>query len=179
LLAKRGIPFFSGFNSAIVAALMTTPTDLDPREYVPTLGLLKKIDFFQGVSEDNLKSLLFSLQKVIFPKQAKVLFQGEISNRMFIIQEGGVTISTKNKGTRLVLAELKPPSYFGEISLLRPVSATATVTAGEEGATLLVLTHESMTQLAKELPEVKKRIQEVIEARLNSKKMAKEADESA
>lgn len=115
---------------------MGNATDLDPKEYVSVLAILKKIDFLENVPEAELKNILFSLQKEKFPPNKTVLFQGEISNRLFIIREGTVAITTKSKGQKITLAELNAGAYFGEISLLRPVSATANVAAGEGGPTL-------------------------------------------
>ena len=157
---------------------LTTPAELDPKEYVEALGLLRSIDFLQGVEEESLKSILFSLQKQAFPKRKTILFQGEIANRMHILRKGGVQITTRNKGSKILLAELVPPMYFGEISLLRPTSATATVTAGDDGAETLILTHDAMNQLSKKIPDVTARIQQVIDARIAAKSKAKEADEA-
>jgi CRP-like cAMP-binding protein len=102
--------------------------DIDPKEYAQTLEFLKQIDFLKGVPEDNLKSMLFSLQKQTFPAGKIILRQGEIGSNLYIIRHGKAVVTTKSRANRLTLAELNPPHYFGEISLLRPVSATATVT---------------------------------------------------
>lgn len=158
---------------------MSIAIDLDPKEYTSVLEVLRKIDFFEGVSEETLNSLLFSIQKESVAPKKVILFQGEIANRLCIIRKGNVEITTKNKGSRLVLAELASPAYFGEISLLRPVSATATVTAGDQGADLLIISHEAMKQLTKKIPDLTKRIETIIETRLASKKKAKDTDESS
>lgn len=157
---------------------MDNPIDIDPKEYVAALDLLKKIDFLQAVPEAELKNILFSLQKQKFGPSKTILFQGEIANRLFIIREGSVTITTKSKDQKIKLADLKAPAYFGEISLLRPVSATATATAGEEGAELIILTHDSISAISKKIPDIQDRIQKVIDARLDSKKKAKEAEDA-
>ena|GEM_PF-1358304 len=157
---------------------MSTPVELDPKEYVEALTILKNIDFFQDVSDERMKSVLFMLQKQTFAPNKIILFQGEIANRLFIIRQGSVSISTKNKGAKIHLADLQAPSYFGEISLLTPTSATATVTAGEAGAQVLILTHDAMTTLTNTLPDIQKRIQTVIDNRLASKKQAKDIQES-
>ena len=153
--------------------------DIDPAEYSKVLDLLKKIDFFEGVPEPELKTVLLSLQKEKFAKSKTILFQGEIANRLFIVRDGSVVITTKNKGQKMVLAELKSPSYFGEISLLRPMSATATATSGDEGADLIILTHDSMSRLSKKIPDIEARIQKVIENRIANKKKLKEAEEAS
>ena len=152
--------------------------DLDPQEYVSILALLKKIDFLQSVPEAELKNILLSLQKQEFGAGKTILFQGEIANRLFIIRKGSVSITTKSKGNKITLALLQAPMYFGEISMLRPTSATATVTAGDDGADLIILTHDAMSAISKKIPDIQDRIKTIIEARLASKKKAKEAQDS-
>ncbi len=156
---------------------LSNPVELDPKQYDPALGLLKNIEFLDGVPDDILKSILPKLQYQQFPKSAKILFQGEIANRLFLVCKGSVVITAKEKGKSFHLAELKPPQYFGEISLLRPTSATATVTAGEEGANVLILTYEVFqTVLVLKIPDIKERLQKVIDARLAQKKQVKDAE---
>jgi CRP-like cAMP-binding protein len=156
---------------------LEAPVDLDPKEYVQTVELLKKIDFFGGVPDTELKSTLLSIQKQVYSANKTILFQGEIANRLFIIRSGSVIITTKSKGQKLALAELSEGSYFGEISLLTPQSATATATAGDNGADLLLITHDTMTFLSKKIPDIQDRIKKTIQSRLDSKKKAKEKDE--
>jgi CRP-like cAMP-binding protein len=150
--------------------------ELNPKEYAATLTLLKSIDFLHGVPEDELKNVLFSLQKQTFSADKKILFQGEIANRLFIIRQGKVIITTRTKTGKIVLAELVAPMYFGEVSLLRPMSATATATAGEQGADVIILTHDSLSELGKRIPDIEQRIQKIIDSRLTSKQQAKQKD---
>jgi CRP-like cAMP-binding protein len=156
---------------------LSNPVELDPKEYASVLGLLKQIDFLADVPDAELQNILFSLQKETVRANKVILFQGEIANRLFIIRKGGVMITTKNKGQKLALAEMKEGMYFGEISLLRPMSATATATAGDDGAELVILTHDAMSAIAKKIPDIQQRIQKIIDTRLASKKKAKESDE--
>jgi CRP-like cAMP-binding protein len=156
--------------------MATQPVDLDPKEFAPALDILKKIDFLNGVQEAELKSMLLTLQKQSFAKNTTILFQGEIANQLYIIRRGNVSISTKNKGNKLMLAELHPPMYFGEISLLRPMSATATVVTGDDGADVLILSHEAMAHLRKKIPDIEQRIQQVIDTRIAAKQKAKDTD---
>lgn len=158
---------------------MTPPIDdLDPREYGETLQLLRTIDFLKGVPDEKLKGLLFSIQKETFSQNKTILFQGEIANRLFIIHRGTVKITAKIKGNKVPLADLPAGTYFGEISLLRPTSATATATSGDDGAQLLILTHDTMSQLSKNIPDIEQRIQKIIDERIASKNKAKEDEET-
>lgn len=157
---------------------MSNPVELNAKEYVKTLELLRKVDFFGAVPDDDLRGILLSLQKQMFEAGKVILFQGEIANRLFIVVSGSVSITSKTKGQNLALADLTPPSYFGEISLLRPVSATATATAGPNGAELIILNHDALTELSKRIPDIHTRIHTVIESRIASRKKASEGDES-
>lgn len=158
---------------------MANPIDIDPKEYVQTLEFLKQIDFLKGVPDDNLKSMLFTLQKQDFEAGKIILRQGEIGANLYIIRKGKVAITAKSGNNRLTLGELNPPQYFGEISLLTPTSATATVTAGEEGVQVLILTNESVIQLSKKFSDIQQRIRAVIDTRVAGKKQAREAEENA
>jgi len=156
---------------------LSNPVELIQNQYEAALGLLKNIDFLEGVPEETLKSILPKIQYQQFPKNSKILFQGEIANRLFIVCKGSVLIVTKDKGKSFPLAELKPPQYFGEISLLRPTSATATATAGEEGANVLILSNENFQSfLVLKIPDIKERIQKIIDSRLAQKKQVKDAE---
>jgi CRP-like cAMP-binding protein len=158
---------------------LSNPVELDPKEYVKTLEILKNVDIFSGVPEDDLHGILLSLQKLNAGPNKTILFQGEIANRLFILVKGGVIISAKSKGQKVQLADLRPPSYFGEISLLRPMSATATATTGDDGAELIILNHDALTELSKRIPDIHSRIQGVIDTRLADRKKAHETEESA
>ena len=156
----------------------TNAIDIDPKEYLQTLEFLKQIDFLKGVPPDNLKSLLFSLQKQTFAPGKPIVRQGEIGNSLYFIRHGKVSITTKAKGGQIHLAELTIAHYFGEISLLRPTSATATVTAGDAGTEVLILSRDSMLQLSKKFSDIEDRIKNVIDSRLAAKKKAKDAEEN-
>ena len=95
--------------------LLDSPTEINPKEYVEVLGILRTIDFLLGVDDAILKNLLFYLQKQSFPKNRQVLFRGEIANRLFIVRKGSATVSIRKDGQPVTLAELTPPNYFGEI----------------------------------------------------------------
>jgi CRP-like cAMP-binding protein len=156
---------------------LSSPAELDPREYVKTLEHLKKVDFLASVPDDDLRGVLLSLQKQTYGPNKTILFQGEIASRLFVLVRGSVSISAKSRGQTLALAELTPPAYFGEISLLRPMSATATATAGDEGAELIIFNHDALSELSRRIPDIQNRIQSVIDARLASKKKAAESDD--
>lgn len=72
---------------------------------------------------------------------------------MFIVVEGGIELSVKDKaGQKIVLHTPTAGEFFGELSLLDGGSRTATATAAE-ASSLYVLDREDMLQLFKKRPE--------------------------
>jgi CRP/FNR family transcriptional regulator, cyclic AMP receptor protein len=60
----------------------------------------------------------------------KILFQeGEVGDKMFIIQEGNVRISKNIGGKEHILAVLGKGDFFGEMAIVTKVKRTATATA--------------------------------------------------
>lgn len=102
---------------------------LDISEYQWGMNTLKTLDFFSHCTDDDLMNLVESLEKHSYKSGATILFQGEISNRLYIIKQGSVGIWKSIAGEKKMVAELGENRYFGEISLLTPTSATATVKA--------------------------------------------------
>src|SRR5262249_30082030 len=78
---------------------------------------------------------------------------GEPGDSMFIVVEGGIELSVKDKaGQKIVLHTPTAGEFFGELSLLDGGSRTATATAAE-ASSLYVLDREDMLQLFKKRPE--------------------------
>ena len=73
------------FSRFLSYTARVNPFDLDPKEYVPVLALLKQIDFLESVPEPELKNILFSLQKQDFSSGKTILFRplriGELTRR--------------------------------------------------------------------------------------------------
>lgn len=81
-----------------------------------------------------------------FFDQGDILFtEGEVGDKFYIIYDGRVGISIKEKGQ---VSELKKGDSFGELSLLfgQPRSATATVLENSE---IITLSKDSYEQIIK------------------------------
>ena len=111
---------------------------LDTEDYDWAKVVLKKLDFFSHCSDEDIAVLVENMDKHHYKAGSTVLFQGEISNRFYVVQEGKVGIWKSVAGEKKMVADLGPEKYFGEISLMTPTSATATVKA-ETDADILSL----------------------------------------
>lgn len=137
---------------------------LDFENYQWAKNVLKQLDFFSHCSDEDILTLVENLEKVSYKAGATILFQGEISNRFHLIHKGSVGIWKNIAGEKKMVAELGPDKYFGEISLMTPTSATATVKAQSE-AEIFTLSYENIEFIFRKNPEALQMIQKKIEER--------------
>ncbi|MDO8735018.1 MAG: cyclic nucleotide-binding domain-containing protein [Elusimicrobiota bacterium] len=122
----------------------------------------KKIDFLSQLTEQELTALIYKTRKINFKTGKTILFQGEFSNRLFIVEKGLVGIFISKEAKKEKVAELAENSYFGEISLVQPVPASATVIA-EVDSDILIIDKENLDELFAANPAVLDTIRKKIE----------------
>ncbi len=137
---------------------------LDFEDYQWAKDSLKTLEFFSMCNDEEILGMVENLEKSHFKAGSTVLFQGEISNRLFLIKQGKVGIWKNVAGEKKMVAELGADKYFGEISLLTPTSATATVKAVEE-TFVFSLAYENLEFVFRKNPENLRAIQQKIEER--------------
>jgi uncharacterized membrane protein len=116
-------------------------------------AFLAKISLFAPLDDDE-RAVLAQAMVDREVKPGEVLFRaGEPGESMFIVVEGGIELSVKDKaGQKIVLHTPTAGEFFGELSLLDGGPRTATATA-VEASSLYVLDREDMLQLFKKCPE--------------------------
>lgn len=140
---------------------------LNVEDYQWAKEVLKKLDFFSHCTDGDILSLVENLEKNQYKPGATILFQGEISNRLYLVRTGSVGIWKTISGEKKMVAELGSDKYFGEISLMTPTSATATVKAQSE-ATVYSLAYENLEFIFRKNPGALQTIQQKIEERKKS-----------
>ena len=132
---------------------------------------IKKTGLFVGISDAELDQLSEGLEKQSYKPNTTVLFQGEISNRLYLVQTGTVAVWVRQAKDKVKVAELSTGAYFGEISLLTPTAATATIKAETE-TEVITLPGEVVEKLVKKNPVLAKTLNDKISERLASRKQA-------
>ncbi|HBU70407.1 MAG TPA: hypothetical protein DEE98_08530 [Elusimicrobia bacterium] len=129
---------------------------------------ISKIELFKTCTQDEMAKLLDGLEKERYKLGATILFQGEISCKLCLVESGTVSVWARKGKDRAKVAELGPNSFFGEISLLTPSAANATIKA-ETDAEIVFLPGEVLQAIVKENPsladDIKKKIAERLEMR--------------
>jgi CRP/FNR family cyclic AMP-dependent transcriptional regulator len=98
------------------------------KQEVVFAGLLRSIDLFKTLSDDDLLDLAALMQLESYEWGFPIALKGEQGTNLFIIVSGRVEI-VDDEG--VTLAEMGPGDVFGEMSLLTGDKVTATILAAE------------------------------------------------
>lgn len=96
------------------------------------MGILKKVDFLNILSDQDLLRLISCLRTRIYGEGEMVIKKGEKGESFYIIESGKVEVSIFHKGERRVLAKLEEGDFFGEMSLLTGEGRNADVITLED-----------------------------------------------
>jgi CRP-like cAMP-binding protein len=111
------------------------------------IDILKKVRFFDTLSEDELKEVA-SLSKTVEYKEGETVFgEGDEGDRLFVILSGAVRISKNIPGMgEEALSVLRAGDYFGEMALIdnAPRSADART---HEDSSLMTLSKKDLESL--------------------------------
>src|SRR5262249_19255847 len=115
---------------------------------------LARSPLFSGVPRDELSTLLSLAAPSKVSAGSVVVREGEPGDSLFLIASGKLRVATKaDKGEEIVLAELGPGDFFGEVALLPRRPRTATVTALTD-AELLRVDQAALAQLRQRHPNI-------------------------
>lgn len=130
---------------------------------------IQKTGLFAVCGEAELNQLYGGLEKQGYKQNSTVLFQGEISSKLCLVESGTVSVNVRKGKDKVKVAELGANSFFGEISLLTPRAATATIKA-ETDAAIIFLPGEVVQRLARANPALQEALNQKISERLASQK---------
>ncbi len=129
------------------------------------LALLRKVEIFKPLKEEELALLAGDLGLQMFGRDEKICRQGEQGTTFYIVKSGTVRVTAQGDGgVEAEVARLGPGSCFGEMALLTGEPRASTCTALED-CELLVLGRESFEVLLRENAAVMKSMSEILAAR--------------
>lgn len=148
------------------------PRDLDRKKERDTL--LSRVELFESLAADELARLAASLTERQCKAGEEIVKQGDPGSSLFVIVDGLLEVKVEHEGRTKVVGRLGPGEFFGEISLLTGSPRGAGVTAITD-ATLFELTHEVISPILQQRPEVAQEISRFVALRRmrNSKVMEK------
>jgi CRP-like cAMP-binding protein len=95
-----------------------------------------------------------------------VIREGDPGAGLYVVLRGDVEVTRSERGQTQHLARLGPSEVFGEIALVTHEPASATVSAGNQGASLLFLSRDYFERLIAAVPELRSYFERLSEDRL-------------
>jgi CRP-like cAMP-binding protein len=127
------------------------------------INLLRTINLFEGLSDDELEKI-FKLAKIrSFPAKALILEEGRRGGALHIIVKGKVRVTKLIEGKKdKVITSLGPQAIFGEMSLFDNLPYSASVSASEETRCMVIPKEALDVLLASDLSLAHRLLKQII-----------------
>lgn len=128
--------------------------------------MLRNVSFCTLLPDEELLALQQVMVTKRLPKHSLVMSTGEMSDSMYLIVKGKVKVFISDEtGKEIILAQLGPSEFFGELSLLddQPRSATVMTTENSE---FMVLSQASFNACMDKYPSIARYALKSLAARL-------------
>ncbi|MFC1679607.1 cyclic nucleotide-binding domain-containing protein, partial [Elusimicrobiota bacterium] len=97
-----------------------------------TIFLKGSVDVLSFFNEEQLRRVTPDIERATYKKGDLLMFKGEITSGFYIIKQGKVRVSTKEKNYDLARGD-----FFGEMSVLEDTAATESVRASEDDTEII------------------------------------------
>lgn len=103
-------------------------------EVLRRLEFLKNLKIFEGIKKKHLIYILENLQERKYVKGETIFAENDIGRALFIVFSGTVGLYRKDKieEKNVLISQVHPGEFFGEMALLEEMPRTATAVANEE-----------------------------------------------
>lgn len=132
---------------------MKTPSRSESASLERRIRLLETISGFAEMPASMLKQLAAGLDEEHYPLGAVIVAEGEVGDRLFIIEDGQAEVSTPGAPEAVSLALLDPGDMFGEIALWSPNRRRQATVTAITPVTTLSLPAATFRQALRECPE--------------------------
>ncbi|PIQ99223.1 MAG: hypothetical protein COV66_15255 [Nitrospinae bacterium CG11_big_fil_rev_8_21_14_0_20_45_15] len=126
--------------------------------------ILRKIDIFTTLEDDELEDLVAQMAYYQFKKGQTIIKQGEPSDFFFVVHEGVVKVLVKKFLMNKEVNTLTSGDFFGEMALLTHSKRRATLVA-QETTSCFVLFKSSFQYTVNKNPFFKTRMQAIVKER--------------
>lgn len=143
-LRMAGIPIASDREHVYHARI---PGDrFNPEDLKTRIELIRGLEVFSGLSAQSLEDLARAIRVERYHAEQTIMKQGGGGTSMYILTQGGLTVSMRSDDNEIHLGQLNPGDIFGEMSLLTGEPRSATITC-QTDCTVLVISRSVMQEL--------------------------------
>ncbi|MEP7358191.1 MAG: cyclic nucleotide-binding domain-containing protein [Anaerolineales bacterium] len=119
------------------------------------------------LSQDQLAQMALRVAPQIYPPQASIIRQGETGDKFYVLLEGKAEVLLNAPGRgQIVVGQLRPGNYFGEMALLGNGLRAATVRAASDSqATVMALDNATFNELISDSRQLREELSHIVEQR--------------
>jgi ABC-type multidrug transport system ATPase subunit/alpha-tubulin suppressor-like RCC1 family protein/CRP-like cAMP-binding protein len=128
------------------------------------IRLLRRVDLFEGVSDDVLEEVARVMKPLAVEGADVVVHEGDVDEKLFLVEAGTLATTAEIGGQPRELARVGPGEFFGEAALLGQERRSATVQA-VTNAQLWTLAADDFRQLERRHPEIEQAVQRATSGR--------------
>ena len=114
---------------------------------------LKKIPLFADLTENEIYQLMHLSFEKKYPKDSTLFVEGMAGEVLYIIKSGAVDIIKKTEKGDVLLSNLGPGEFLGELSLIDDIKRSATARVAQD-STLVVITKKCFLDMLKGDPQI-------------------------
>lgn len=131
-------------------------------------AFLRQVPLFADLPAEELKRCAALANERTYPKGSVIFHADDPSSVLFVLKAGAVKIALMGPdGDETIVKVLRPPEFFGEMSLLDGQFHSATITAVAR-STALILHRETFIQLIRQYPDFAFKVMKALSARLRA-----------
>jgi voltage-gated potassium channel len=162
---------FGGVIMLLGIAIFAVPTgilatgfaqEIRRRDFTVSWQAVASVPLFAGLDAPRIASITRLLKPQSVPRDYAIVRRGDPADAMFFILKGGVEVELTPRPVKL-----GPGQFFGEIALVKDITRMATVTAVQDSQ-LLALEVSDFRRLMAQMPDLKARIEAIVEERLHT-----------
>ena len=133
--------------------------EIHRREFVVTWGMLARVPLFASLDAGEIAEVMRYLRAQTIPPDTLVVRKGEEAHSMYFVAQGEVEVESSTGPVRL-----GEGAFFGEMALLRKQPRNANVRT-TQSTKLLILDGVDLRSLMERNPEIRRRIDQVVQDR--------------
>ncbi len=100
------------------------------------LDVMRRLPLFASFSDDQLQRFLDDMDEINLNAGDVLFKEGDAPSGLYVLSDGAMEVTKRVNGQEVVLANYHPGEFFGEISLLTGMPATATIRITEPSRVL-------------------------------------------
>ncbi len=128
--------------------------------------ILKGVALFSGLTDEQLKIVAFSAERVTFKADQLLYRKGDKATATFVILSGNAELVSGSEKKNAANIPVLPGAFAGETSVLTDSPRRASLRAVDD-VTALKISRDLLLRLAEEFPEIGVKMFNMLENRLN------------